>query len=90
MYAKNNMMSYKIKDNRQNNVTAKIEVTNEDKVKVQFNEPWIKMFNVKYSRTKIICSPRLCHVMFDSKKSITQNNIKIVIYTLLLICNNRK
>jgi hypothetical protein len=63
------MMSYKIKDNRQNNVTAKIEVTNEDKVKVQFNEPWIKMFNVKYSRTKIICSPRLCHVMFDSKKN---------------------
>ena len=46
-------MSCKIKDNRQNDFTAKIEVTNEDKVKVQFNEPWIKMFNVKYSRTKI-------------------------------------
>jgi hypothetical protein len=84
------MMSYKIKDNRQNNFTAKIEVTNEGKVKVRFNEPWIKMFNVKNSRTKIICSPRLCHVMFDSKKSITQNNIKILNYTLLLICTNRK
>ena len=83
-------MSYKIKDNRQNNVTAKIEVTNEDKVKLRFNEPWIEMFKVKYSRTKIICSPRLCHVMFDSKKSIAQNNIKIVNYTLLLICTNRK
>jgi hypothetical protein len=84
------MMSYKIKDNRQHNFTAKIDVTNEDKVKVRFNESWIKMFKVKYSRTKIICSPRLCHVMFDSKKSITQNNIKINNYTLLLISNNRK
>jgi hypothetical protein len=50
-------MSYKIKDNRQNNFTAKIEVTNADKVKVCFNEPWIEMFKVKYRRTKIICSP---------------------------------
>ena len=50
-------MSYKIKDNRQTNFTAKIEVTNEDKIKVRFNEPWIKMFKVKYSRAKIICSP---------------------------------
>ena len=65
------MMSYKIKDNRQNKFTAKIEVTNEDTVNVRINEPWIKILNVKYSRTKIICSPRLCHVMFDSKKSIT-------------------
>ena len=64
------MMLYKIKDNRQNNFTAKIEVTNADKVKVRFNEPWIKMFNVKYIRTKIICSPRLCHVMFDSKNQL--------------------
>ena len=64
-------MSCKIKDNRQNDFTAKIEVTNEDTVKVRFNEPWIKMLNVKYCRTTIICSPRLCHVMFDSKKSIT-------------------
>jgi hypothetical protein len=49
-------MSCKIKDNRQNNFTAKIEVTNADKVKVCFNELWIKMFKVNYSRTKIICS----------------------------------
>ena len=51
------MVSYKIKDNRQKNVTAKIEVTNEDKVKGRFNEPWIEMIKVKYSRTKNICSP---------------------------------
>jgi hypothetical protein len=51
------MMSYKIKDNRQYNFTAKIEVTNEDNVKMRFNEPWKKKLKVKYSRTKIICSP---------------------------------
>jgi hypothetical protein len=48
------MVSYKIKDNRKKNFTAKIEVTNEDKVKVLFNEPWIEMIKVK---AKKICRP---------------------------------
>jgi hypothetical protein len=43
--------SYRIKDNRQRNLLPKIEVTNEDKVRVRFNEPWIEMVRVKYSRT---------------------------------------
>ena len=53
------MVAHKIKDNKQKNVNAKIEVTNEEKVKVRFNEPWIEMIKVKYtcSRTKSICSP---------------------------------
>jgi hypothetical protein len=51
------MAANKIKDNKQKNVTAKIEMTNEDKVKVRFNEPWIEMIKVKYIRTKSICSP---------------------------------
>jgi hypothetical protein len=46
-------MSYKIKDNRQNNFTAKIEVTNADKVKVRFNEPWIQFLKL------IIAEPKL-------------------------------
>ena len=29
----------------------KLEVTNEDKVIVRFDEPWIEMVRVKYSRT---------------------------------------
>ena len=45
------MMSYRIKDNRQRNLPPKIEVTNEDKVRVWFNEPWIEMVRVKYNRT---------------------------------------
>jgi len=35
------MMLYRIKDNRQRNLPPKIEVTDEDKVRVRFNEPWI-------------------------------------------------
>ena len=31
-----------IKDNRQRNLPPKLEVTNEDKVRVRFNEPWMK------------------------------------------------
>ena len=38
-------------DNRQRNLPPKLEVTNEDKVIVRFNEPWIEMVRVKYSRT---------------------------------------
>jgi hypothetical protein len=45
------MVSYRIKDNRQRNLPPKLEVTNEDKVIVRFNEPWIEMVRVKYSRT---------------------------------------
>jgi hypothetical protein len=45
------MVSYRIKDNRQRNLLPKLEVTNEDKVIVRFNEPWIEMVRVKYSRT---------------------------------------
>ena len=45
------MVSYRIKDNRQRNLLPKIEVTNEDKVRVRFNEPWIEMVRVKYSKT---------------------------------------
>ena len=45
------MVSYKIKDNRHTNFTAKIEVTNEDKVKVLFNEPWIEMIKVHCVQT---------------------------------------
>jgi hypothetical protein len=51
------MAENKIKDNKQKNFTAKIEVTNEDKVGVRFNESWIEMIKVKYIRTKSICSP---------------------------------
>jgi hypothetical protein len=40
-----------IKDNRQRNLPPKLEVTNEDKVRVRFNEPWIEMVRVKYSKT---------------------------------------
>jgi hypothetical protein len=43
------MVAHKIKDNKQKNFSAKIEVTNEDKVKVRFNEPWIEMIKVKYT-----------------------------------------
>jgi hypothetical protein len=53
IYIKNNMMSYKIKDNRQNNFTAKIEVTKEDKVKVWFNEPWINYLKLNISEPKL-------------------------------------
>jgi hypothetical protein len=35
----------------QRNLPPKLEVTNEDKVIVRFNEPWIEMVRVKYSRT---------------------------------------
>ena len=52
------MVSHRIKDNRQRNVPSKLEVTNENKVIMRFNEPWIEMVRVKYSRT----SPRLYHV----------------------------
>jgi hypothetical protein len=45
------MVSYKIKDNRQRNLPPKIKVANEDEVRVRFNEPWIEMIRVKYSRT---------------------------------------
>ena len=45
------MVSNNIKDNRQKNLTAKIEVTNEDKVKVRFNELWIEMFKVNSNMT---------------------------------------
>jgi hypothetical protein len=45
------MVSYRIKDNRQRNLPPKLEVTNEDKVIVRFDEPWIKMVRVKHSRT---------------------------------------
>jgi hypothetical protein len=48
------MVSYRIKDNRQWNLPPKLEVTNEDNVIVRFNEPWIEMVRVKYSRTMII------------------------------------
>jgi hypothetical protein len=33
------------------NLPPKLEVTNEDKVIVRFDEPWIKMVRVKHSRT---------------------------------------
>ena len=45
------MVSYKIKDNRQRNLPPKIKVTNEDQIRVRFNEPWIEMIRVKHSRT---------------------------------------
>jgi hypothetical protein len=45
------MVSHRIKDNRQRNLPPKIEVTNEDKVRVRFNESWIEMARVKPSRT---------------------------------------
>ena len=45
------MVSYRIKDNRQRNLPSKLEVTNEDKVIAWFNEQWIEMVGVKYSRT---------------------------------------
>ena len=45
------MVSYKIKDNKQRNLPPKIKVTNEDQVRVRFNEPWIEMIRVKHSRT---------------------------------------
>jgi hypothetical protein len=38
MYIKNNMLLCKVKDNRQRHYIAKIEVTNEEKAKVRFNE----------------------------------------------------
>jgi hypothetical protein len=47
------MVSYRIKDNRQRNLPPKIEETKEDKVIVPFNEPWIEMVRVKYSRTSL-------------------------------------
>jgi len=50
MYIKNNMVLYKIKDNRQRYSIAKIEVTNEDKVKVRFN-------NLNIAEPKRMCSP---------------------------------
>ena len=34
---------FKTIDKRQKNLPPKIEVTNEDKVRVWFNEPWIEM-----------------------------------------------
>jgi hypothetical protein len=37
------MLSHRIKENRQRNLSPKLEVTNEDKAIVRFNEPWIKM-----------------------------------------------
>ena len=45
------MVSHRIKNNRQRNLPPKLEVTNEDKVRVRFNEPWIEMVRVKYSKT---------------------------------------
>jgi hypothetical protein len=33
------------------NLPPKLEVTNEDKVIVRFDEPWIQMVRVKHSRT---------------------------------------
>ena len=45
------MVSHRIKDNRQRNLPPKIEVTNEDKVRVRFNESWIEMARDKPSRT---------------------------------------
>ena len=45
------MVSYRIKDNRQRNLPSQLEVTNEDKVIAWFNEQWIEMVRVKYSRT---------------------------------------
>jgi hypothetical protein len=46
-YIKSNMVSHRIKDNRQRNLPPNIEVTNEDKVRVRFNGPWIEMVRVK-------------------------------------------
>ena len=51
------MVSSKTKDNIQKNIIPKIEVIDEDKVKVRFNEPWIEMLKVKHSSTKSIWSP---------------------------------
>ena len=45
------MVSHKIKDNRQRNLPPKIKVANEDQVRIRFNEPWIEIIRVKYSRT---------------------------------------
>ena len=42
-----------IKDNRQNNFTAKIEVTYEDKVKMRFNEPWKKSLRLNIAEPKL-------------------------------------
>jgi hypothetical protein len=47
------MVSYRIKDNRQRNLPPKLEVTNEDKVIVRFDEPWIQIVTVKHSRTSL-------------------------------------
>ena len=47
------MMSYKIKDNRQNNFTPKIEVTNEDRVKVWFNEQWKTYLKLNIAEPKL-------------------------------------
>jgi hypothetical protein len=56
-------MSYKIKDNRQHNFTANIEVTNEDKVKVRFNEPWIKYLKLNIAEPNYMQSVNMsCHV----------------------------
>jgi hypothetical protein len=46
-------MSYKIKDNRQNDFTAKIEVTNEDTVKVRFNERGLKCLTLNIAEPQL-------------------------------------
>ena len=48
---KSNMVSHKIKDNRQRNLPPKIKVANEDQVRVRFNESWIENIRVKHIRT---------------------------------------
>ena len=69
MYIKNNMLLCKVKDNRQRHYIAKIEVTNEEKAKVRFNELNIAEPKVYAVRDYVISVKQ-----FDSKNQL----IKII------------
>jgi len=66
------VMNTKLKT-RQKNFTAKIKVTNQDKVKVRFNEPWIEI--IKQNEKKLQSVIMSCPSNRSTVKSINQNNI---------------
>jgi len=72
-----NMVSYNIKNTIDKRIfTAKIEVTNENKVKVRFNEPWIEI--IKQNEKNMQSVIMSCPSNRSTVKSINQNNINIL------------